>query len=64
MPSRSQKEARAKPPVSYRRNTTVGQDVKDSVSRAGRLVGGMAGGAADKLRNRGRKIDRDVEDMS
>ena len=64
MPSRSNKETRIRPPVSYRRDTTIGQDVKDSLSRAGRLAGGMAGNAADKLRNRGRKVDRDVEDMS
>jgi hypothetical protein len=64
MPSRSNKEGRVRPPVSHRRDTTVGQDIKDSLSRAGRLVGGTVGNAADKLRNRGRKVDRDVEDMS
>jgi hypothetical protein len=64
MPSRSNREGRDKPPVTFRRNTTIGQDVKESLSRAGRLMGGSVGNAADKLRNRGRQIDKDVEDMS
>lgn len=62
MPSRSNRETREKPPVSYRRNTSVSQDVKDILSGIGRTTGGAVGGAADKLRNRGRQVDKAVED--
>jgi hypothetical protein len=65
MPSRSNREERETPPVyGRRRETTVGQDVKDILGGIGRTIGGLTGGAADKLRNRGRQIDKEVEDRS
>jgi hypothetical protein len=61
MPSRSQKAQRELPPVHRRRNTTVAQDVKDSIAGVGRSIGGLAGGAANKIRNRRHQIDKAVD---
>lgn len=54
MPSRSNLEQRPKPPVTTRRNTTVGQDVAEIVTRGVRMLTPRAvrGRESDDARDR------------
>ena len=65
MPSRSQKELREGTRVQgRRRETSIGEDLKDSAAGIGKAIGGFVGGAGRKIRERGADIDREVDDAS
>ncbi len=61
MGSRANKDNVYKAP---RRNTTIGQDVKEGMERGGRLIGGLAGQVRDTVSApaRKRRIDKAIED--
>ena len=64
MTSRAVRNTREKVPT-YRRDTTVMEDVKEIGQRVGRMVGGMVGKTRDTVKPGGlrtRQIDKAEED--
>jgi len=62
MPSRAQKEARARAKYGTRRDTTFVQDVKDTVRGVGREIAART--PIQRLRERKSQIDKAVDDNS